>query len=94
MSATLLREDWRPLAPFTVREACASDNEELIALAESCSMSGDIELRIDRRPDFFTLNELWILQKQLRAIGPERGAFGAAFVRLSRRRFRFSGGLR
>jgi len=58
VSATLLREDWRPLAPFRVREACASDNEGLIALAESCSMSGDIELRIDRRPDFFTLNEL------------------------------------
>ena len=58
MSATLLREDWRPLAPFAVREACSSDNEGLIALAESCSMSGDIELRIDRRPDFFTLNEL------------------------------------
>ncbi len=58
MSATLLREDWRPLAPFAVREACASDNEGLMALAESCSMSGDIELRIDRRPDFFTLNEL------------------------------------
>jgi ribosomal protein S18 acetylase RimI-like enzyme len=29
-----------------------------MALAEECSMSGDIELRIDRRPDFFALNEL------------------------------------
>ena len=58
MSATLLREDWRPLAPFTVRDAEPSDNEALMALAESCTMAGDIELRIDRRPDFFTLNEL------------------------------------
>ena len=58
MSATLLRGDLLSRAPFTVRDARPSDNEGLMALAESCSMSGDIELRIDRRPDFFALNQL------------------------------------
>jgi N-acetylglutamate synthase-like GNAT family acetyltransferase len=65
MSATVLRSQhltsyahigtgW----PFTVRDAKPSDNGGLVALARACSMSGDIELRIDRAPDFFTLNEL------------------------------------
>jgi len=65
MSATLLRSQhlssyahigtgW----PFTVRDAKPSDNAGLVALAQACSMSGDIELRIDRAPDFFTLNRL------------------------------------
>ena len=65
MSATVLRSQhltsyahigtgW----PFTVRDAKPSDNAGLVALAQACSMSGDIELRIDRAPDFFTLNQL------------------------------------
>lgn len=65
MSATVLRSQhlssyshigtgW----PFTVRDAKPSDNAGLVALAQACSMSGDIELRIDRAPDFFTLNRL------------------------------------
>src|SRR5215211_3910737 len=65
MSATVLRAQhiasyayigtgW----PFTVRDAKPSDNAGLVALAQACSMSGDIELRIDRAPDFFTLNRL------------------------------------
>ena len=64
MSAILLREH-RPgsLAPyvpasFTIRDARPSDNEGLMALARACSMSGDIELRIERAPDFFALNRL------------------------------------
>jgi ribosomal protein S18 acetylase RimI-like enzyme len=65
MSATLLRPQ-RPSASvrasgsaaFTVRDATSSDNEGLIALAHWCSMSGDIELRMDRAPDFFALNRL------------------------------------
>ena len=65
MSATILRSrhvtsyahigtGW----PFTVRDAKPSDNAGLVALAQACSMSGDIELRIDRAPDFFALNRL------------------------------------
>lgn len=41
-----------------VREASSSDNAALIALAESCSMDGDISMRVDRDPDFFALNAL------------------------------------
>lgn len=65
MSATLLPEQRRSAsavavgrAPFTVRDAKPSDNEGLVALAHACSMSGDIELRMDRAPDFFALNRL------------------------------------
>jgi len=58
MSATLLEEQWRTVPPFTLRDAEPSDNDGLVALAEACSMSGDIELRIDRRPDFFALTRL------------------------------------
>jgi ribosomal protein S18 acetylase RimI-like enzyme len=45
-------------APFTIRDAEPSDNEGLVALARECSMSGDVELRVDRAPDFFALNRL------------------------------------
>ena len=41
-----------------VREARTSDNDGLVALAGACPMVGDLTLRIDRRPDFFTLNKL------------------------------------
>lgn len=58
MSATPLQEQWRTVAPFTLRDAEPSDNDGLMALAEACSMSGDIELRIDRRPDFFALTRV------------------------------------
>lgn len=58
MSATLLKEQWRIVPPFTLRDAEPSDNDGLVALAESCSMSGDVELRIDRRPDFFALTRM------------------------------------
>jgi len=72
MSATLLSEQRRSAsapavgrAPFTVRDAKPSDNEGLVALAHACSMSGEIELRMGRAPDFFALNrlegELWRL---------------------------------
>jgi hypothetical protein len=43
---------------FVVRDATPADNADLIALSAACAMSGDIELRIDRRPDFFALNRL------------------------------------
>lgn len=65
MSATLIPEQRRSAsavavgrAPFTVRDAKPSDNEGLVALAHACSMSGDIELRMDRAPDSFALNRL------------------------------------
>ena len=43
---------------FAIRDATPADNEQLIALAAACSMTGDISLRIDRSPDFFALNRL------------------------------------
>jgi GNAT superfamily N-acetyltransferase len=43
---------------FTVRDACAADNDALVALAASCPMEGDIALRMDRAPNFFALNRL------------------------------------
>lgn len=65
MSANLLRSGHAPLyasararAGFMVRDAKPSDNAGLVALAHACSMSGDIELRMDRAPDFFALNRL------------------------------------
>src|SRR5687767_7983362 len=65
MSATLLRPEHarrsastRARASFTVRDAKPSDNAGLVALTQACSMSGDIELRMDRSPDFFALNRL------------------------------------
>lgn len=58
MAVTLLREQWRTAQPFTVRDANPRDNEGLVALAAACSMAGDIELRIDRRPDFFALDRV------------------------------------
>jgi hypothetical protein len=58
VAVTLLREQWRTVQPFSVRDACPRDNEGLVALAAACSMAGDIELRIDRRPDFFALDRL------------------------------------
>lgn len=45
-------------ADLHVRPARPDDNGALIALAESCSMDGDIALRVDRAPDFFALNAL------------------------------------
>ena len=51
----------RPLARgpgFVTRDATPADNEQLIALSAACAMTGEIGLRIDRRPDFFALNRL------------------------------------
>lgn len=47
-----------PVSVGRVREATAGDNRGLLALAASCSMRGDISLRIQRDPDFFALNRL------------------------------------
>jgi len=43
---------------LTVRDATDDDNEALVALTAACTMHGDIALRMDRAPDFFTLNRL------------------------------------
>lgn len=43
---------------FVIRDATPADNADLIALSAACAMTGDIGLRIDRRPDFFALNRL------------------------------------
>src|SRR5205085_616723 len=43
---------------FVIRDATPADNADLIALSAACAMTGDIELRIDRHPEFFALNRL------------------------------------
>lgn len=43
---------------FVVRDATGDDNRQLIRLAAECPMVGDVSLRIDRGPNFFTLNRL------------------------------------
>ena len=55
-SAALQHTELLP-AP-AIREAKQSDNRDLLALAASCSMRGDITLRFQREPDFFALNRL------------------------------------
>jgi GNAT superfamily N-acetyltransferase len=52
MSATLMP------ARALVRLASDDDNAALIELATACPMEGDVALRIDRAPDFFSLNRL------------------------------------
>ncbi|HYN81397.1 MAG TPA: GNAT family N-acetyltransferase [Gemmatimonadaceae bacterium] len=83
MSATLLRSvhvpasaSTRDRAPFTVRDAKPSDNVGLVALAQACSMSGDIELRMDRAPDFFALNRLEGASWRLAVAEREGGVVG------------------
>src|SRR5436305_15352071 len=45
--------------PFVdVRIATPEDNDALRAVAASCSMDGDMSLRLTREPDFFQLNRL------------------------------------
>ena len=41
-----------------VRDATAADNDALVALAAACPMAGDIEMCVDRAPDFFALARL------------------------------------
>jgi hypothetical protein len=45
-------------ATLTVREARASDNAALVALAAACPMTGEITMCVDRAPDFFALARL------------------------------------
>jgi hypothetical protein len=51
-------------------EATPADNAALLELAAACEMRGDIGLRIDREPDFFTLNRL---EGELWQVGIVRG---------------------
>lgn len=44
--------------PRHIRQAIQSDNRDLLALAASCSMRGDMTLRFQREPDYFALNRL------------------------------------
>jgi ribosomal protein S18 acetylase RimI-like enzyme len=43
---------------FVIRDATGDDNRQLIRLAAECPMVGDVSIRIDRGPNFFTLNRL------------------------------------
>jgi hypothetical protein len=69
---------------FIVRDAQASDNESLIALAAACPMVGEISLRIDRGPSFFALNRL---EGERWKVGvAERGGAVVGCVAVSERR--------
>ena len=46
------------LADTGVRDATVGDNEALIGLAAACPMVGDLTMRMDRAPDFFSLARL------------------------------------
>lgn len=70
-----------------VREATANDNRGLLALAASCSMHGDISLRIQREPDFFALNRLegrdskvWVVDGPDRIAGCVATSFRNAYI--------------
>jgi hypothetical protein len=78
-------------APLTasgsVREATIGDNRDLLALAASCSMRGDISLRIQREPDFFALNRLegrdskvWVLDAPDRLAGCIATSFRDVYI--------------
>ena len=41
-----------------IRKAILNDNEGLLALTKSCPMDGNVKLRIDREPDYFSLLKL------------------------------------
>ena len=41
-----------------VRDATPADDASLVALAATCTMDGDVGLRIDRAPSFLALNQL------------------------------------
>jgi hypothetical protein len=47
-----------PAPDFTIRDATPADNQQLVALAAACPMTGEVTIRIDREPDFFALNRL------------------------------------
>ena len=70
-----------------VREATVDDNRALLALAASCSMRGDISLRIQREPDFFALNRLegsdsrvWVIEAPDRLAGCIATSFRDAYI--------------
>jgi hypothetical protein len=56
VTGTAVREAVR--AAMTVRDATPADDAALVALAASCTMDGDVSLRVDRAPSFFALNAL------------------------------------
>lgn len=80
----------RPSSPVPlglVREATPGDNRDLLALAASCSMRGDISLRIQREPDFFALNRLegrdsqvWVIDAPDRLAGCIATSFRDAYI--------------
>jgi hypothetical protein len=76
-----------PITTGGVREATADDNRALLALAASCSMRGDITLRIQREPDFFALNRLegsdsrvWVIDAPDRLAGCIATSFRDAYI--------------
>lgn len=57
MTASSLR-DVESAEGFALRDATGDDNRQLIRLAAECPMVGDVSLRVDRGPNFFSLNRL------------------------------------
>ncbi len=76
-----------PVFVGQVREATVGDNRDLLALAASCSMRGDISLRIQREPDFFALNRLegrdsrvWVIDAADRLAGCIATSFRDVYI--------------
>lgn len=53
-----ISKDISPNIPFTLRLAKPEDNERLIDLARRCPMKGQLEMYMDRHPDFFATNRV------------------------------------
>ena len=77
----------------TFREATDEDNLKLIQLTATAGMSGDIGLRIDRKPDFFALlrmrgpTKVYVAEEKDKIIGsicvsPQEVYVGGALVSL------------
>ena len=76
-----------PVPSGQVREATIGDNHGLLALSASCSMRGDISLRIQREPDFFALNRLeggdsrvWVIDAPDRLAGCIATSFRDVYI--------------
>lgn len=72
--------------PVTLREATATDNAGLVALARACPMRGGLGLCIERDPDFFALSRLfgdpWRVFAAAGDSGQVIGCTGLAFRRV------------
>jgi hypothetical protein len=89
------------VAAAGVREATDADNAALIELAAACPMVGDLAMRIDRAPDFFTLarleGERWrvgVAESEGRVVGCVTGCERTAYVNGTPTRTGYAGDLK